>query len=53
MFCLNMLGIALDLATRDPVYEDMASKCFEHFIMIVDAMNGLGGEIIVLTSSWY
>ena len=43
-FCLQMLGIALDLATRDIVYEDMASKFFEHFIMIVDAMNGLNGK---------
>ena len=44
MFCLQMLGIALDLATRDIVYEDMASKFFEHFIMIVDAMNGFEGK---------
>jgi len=43
-FSLVMLGIALDLAIEDPSYEDMASKFFEHFISIVDAMNALGGK---------
>ena len=43
-FSLAMLGIALDLALKDPTYEDMASKFFEHFIAIVDAMNALGGH---------
>lgn len=28
-----------ELARTDPTYEDMASKFFEHFILIVDAMN--------------
>jgi hypothetical protein len=39
-----MLSMALELAGDDPVYEDMASKLFEHFISIVDAMNTLGGS---------
>ncbi len=39
----TMLSIALELAQEDPVYEDMASKFFEHFIAIADAMNNLGG----------
>jgi len=39
----RMMTIALELATFNPVYEDIASKFFEHFIAIVDAMNGLGG----------
>ena len=39
----TMLAIALELAVDDPVYEDMASKFFEHFISIADAMNSLGG----------
>eukprot|EP00111_Clytia_hemisphaerica_P019741 TCONS_00058263-protein len=43
-FSLAMLGIALDLALEDPSYEDMASKFFEHFVAIVDAMNALGGH---------
>ena len=42
-FCVIMLNIALELALENPVYEDMASKFFEHFVAIVDAMNNLGG----------
>jgi hypothetical protein len=44
MFCLNMLAIAVELAKEDPVYGDVASKFFEHFIYISDAMNNLGDE---------
>lgn len=44
MFCLNMLAIALELANEDKVYEDVASKFFEHFIYISEAMNNLGHE---------
>jgi hypothetical protein len=43
MYCLNMLKIALELATKvDPIFEDVASKFFEHFLHIASAMNGLG-----------
>ncbi|MBI1368940.1 MAG: glucosidase [Planctomycetes bacterium] len=42
-YCATMLSIALELAQHDPVYEDMASKFFEHFVAIVEAMNSLGG----------
>jgi len=43
MFCLNMLKIALELATKvNIIYEDVASKFFEHFLYIAAAMNGLG-----------
>jgi len=38
-FCVIMLEISLTLARRDPTYEDMASKFFEHFVAIVDAIN--------------
>ena len=34
---------ALELAVEDPAYEDIASKFFEHFVAIVDAINTLGG----------
>lgn len=44
MFCLNMLAIALELAQEDHAYEDVATKFFEHFIYISDAMNKLGNE---------
>lgn len=42
-YCLTMLNIALELASEDPSYEDVASKFFEHFVAIVAAMNTLGG----------
>ncbi len=42
-YCLTMLAIALELAQENPVYEDLASKFFEHFVYIGDAMNDLGG----------
>ena len=42
-YCGTMLSIALELATARGVYEDVASKFFEHFIAIVDAINTLGG----------
>jgi hypothetical protein len=43
-YCGTMLSIALELARSNRAYEDMASKFFEHFISIVDAMNSLGGS---------
>ncbi len=42
MYTLNMLAIATELATEDPAYEDVASKFFEHFVHITQAMNHLG-----------
>jgi hypothetical protein len=48
MYCLNMLGMAIELAREDPAYEDLASKFFEHFVYIADAMNKIGGEEIGL-----
>jgi len=44
MYCLNMLAIAVELAKEDAVYGDVASKFFEHFVYISDAMNNLGDE---------
>jgi hypothetical protein len=38
----TMLGIALELAHHDAAYEDVASKFFEHYVAIADAMNTLG-----------
>lgn len=48
MYCLNMLSIALELASENRAYEDVASKFFEHFVYICRAMNNLGGEKIEL-----
>jgi hypothetical protein len=42
-YCSTMLSIALKLAEKDPIYEDIASKFFEHFVAIADAINTLGG----------
>ncbi len=44
MYSLNMLTIALELAKENSVYEDMATKFFEHFIYIADAMTHIGDE---------
>ena len=43
-YSATMMAMALELAREDPAYEDLASKFFEHFVAIVDAMNELGGE---------
>ena len=42
MYSLNMLKIAMELATVEPAYEDIASKFFEHFLHIASAINTLG-----------
>ena len=42
-YASTMLAMALELAKEDPSYEDIASKFFEHFVRIVDAMNAIGG----------
>ncbi len=43
MFSVNMLAMALELASTNPVYEDMATKLFDHFMYIADALYG-GGQ---------
>jgi hypothetical protein len=44
MYTLNLLAIAMELAREDPTYEDVASKFWEHFIYIADAMNNVGPD---------
>ncbi|MCK6513339.1 glucosidase [Myxococcota bacterium] len=44
MYCLNMLQISLELARHNAVYEDIATKFFEHFLYIAQAMTNMGGE---------
>ncbi len=41
MYCLNCLQIALELAEHDSVYEDIATKFFEHFVHIANAINNV------------
>jgi len=43
-YCATMLSMALELAYHDAAYEDVASKFFEHFVAIVDAINSLDGS---------
>lgn len=43
-YCLQMLNIALELAKTRPVYENIASKFFEHFLLIADAMSFHGAK---------
>ena len=43
-YCLTMLAMSLELALANQAYEDIASKFFEHFIAIADAMNNFGGN---------
>lgn len=43
-YCLNMLNIALELAKHRRIYEDIATKFFEHFILISDAMTFRMGQ---------
>jgi hypothetical protein len=43
-YAATMMSMAMELARHDATYEDVASKFFEHFVQIVDAMNGLGGS---------
>ena len=43
-YSATMLAISLELAQEDSIYEDMASKFFEHFVAIVDAMNTHRGD---------
>ena len=42
------MRIALELAQHNHVYEDIATKFFEHFLHIAEAMNNLGEEGIGL-----
>jgi hypothetical protein len=48
MYCLNMMAIALELAEEEDTYEDVASKFWEHFLYIANAMNNRGKHNISL-----
>ena len=48
MYSLNLMRIALELALTDHVYEDIATKFFEHFLYIAEAMTNIGGNGIGL-----
>ena len=42
MYSLNLMRIALELAQHNNVYEDIATKFFEHFLHIAEAMTKVG-----------
>jgi hypothetical protein len=42
MYSLNLMRIALELSLKNPVYQDMANKFFEHFLSIAAAMASMG-----------
>ena len=42
MYSLNLLRISLELAQHNPVYQDVATKFFEHFLHIAAAMSNVG-----------
>jgi hypothetical protein len=44
MYCLNMLAIAMELAAENSAYEDVASKFWEHFLYIANAMGHRGAD---------
>jgi hypothetical protein len=48
MYALNLMRIALELAQQNRVYEDVATKFFEHFLHIAEAMGNLGDSGIGL-----
>ena len=48
MFSLNMLRISLELAKTKPIYQDLATKFFEHFLYIAQSMTNMGSEGIGL-----
>ena len=42
MYALDMMNIALTIALEDVSFEDTATKFYEHFVMIAEALNELG-----------
>ncbi|MFT3936073.1 MAG: glucosidase [Chitinophagaceae bacterium] len=44
MYSLNLMRIALELSSYNPVYQGMATKFFEHFLYIAGAMANMGGN---------
>ncbi|MDN5849642.1 MAG: glucosidase, partial [Nitrococcus sp.] len=48
MYCLNLMRMAIELARHNPAYEDIATKFFEHFLYIAEAMTNMAGAGIGL-----
>ena len=48
MYALDLLRIALELACEEPIYQDVATKFFEHFLYIAGALNDVGRQGVAL-----
>jgi len=48
MFSLNMMRIAIELAQYNHIYEEMATKFFEHFLYIANALDNMGEDAFSL-----
>ena len=44
MYSLNMMHMALEISTEDDAFEDVATKFFEHFIYIAEAINRMSHD---------
>ncbi|MEO6537237.1 MAG: glucosidase, partial [Ferruginibacter sp.] len=42
MYALNMMEMALEISMHDETFEDTATKFFEHFVLIAEALNQQG-----------
>jgi hypothetical protein len=42
MYALDMMNIAIEIAMHDIAFEDTATKFYEHFVIISEALNELG-----------
>ena len=42
MYALNMMDMAVEIAMHDDAFEDTATKFFEHFVLIAEALNEMG-----------
>ncbi|MBC7926010.1 MAG: glucosidase [Bryobacteraceae bacterium] len=51
MYSLNLLAIAMELAKEDPAYEHVASKFWEHFLHIANAINHPGNNGVGMWNS--
>jgi hypothetical protein len=52
MYALNLMRMALELAMQQHVYEDLATKFFEHFLYIAEAVHAIGGADKNATGLW-
>ncbi len=43
-YCILMLRISIHLSFEEPVYQDIATKFFEHFLRIAGAMTNVGEQ---------